>query len=329
MFGLDPMSATLLGACFAVALLVYCVTDVIMSLQSSEGRRIQRRLAEDLGLAQQESDNKNTSLLRGTEHERRSAMARWLEVSQHGMSFQKLCDQAALPWPAYQVTAGIVGVGLIAVLLGIILQISLSSILLMALLVTLGPIGVIVFLRNRRLKKFGLQLPEVLELLSQCLRAGHSLQSGLQLVAEQLPDPAGTEFSRVTAEQGLGVPLEDALDHMAERVDVLDLRMFVTAVHIQRQTGGDLTELMDKLGEVIRDRLSLLGQVRALTAEGRLSGWVLSGLPIAVLLMLFQMNPEHPSVLFHHPVGKMMVVTAVTMQITGMLLIRKIINIKV
>jgi tight adherence protein B len=183
--------------------------------------------------------------------------------------------------------------------------------------------------RKRRMNKLVEQLPDVFELMSQALRAGHSLASGIHLVSEQLPDPAGTEFARVFHEQNLGIRVEDALRNMAERVDMLDVRFFVTAVQIQRQTGGDLAEVLDKIGAVIRDRIHLFGQVRALTAEGRLSGWTLLALPIVVFLVELQVNPKYAGMLLYDESGRMMLFGAIVMQLMGMAMIKKIVNIKV
>jgi tight adherence protein B len=173
------------------------------------------------------------------------------------------------------------------------------------------------------------QLPDVFELLSQALRAGHSLASGMQLIAKELPEPAGTEFGRVFHEQNLGLKIEDALTNLADRTDVLDVRFFVTAVLIQRQTGGDLAEVLDKIGTVIRDRIKLFGTVQALTAEGRLSGYVLLALPFVVFFAMLQVNRGYAELLLYNPLGKMMLTCAGVMQIMGWLMIKKIVNIKV
>src|SRR5580698_7317616 len=129
--------------------------------------------------------------------------------------------------------------------------------------------------RATRLKKFAAQLPDAMELVARALRAGHSLAAGMHVVAEEMPSPICKEFARVYEEQNLGIPLEDALKGMCDRVPNLDLRFFVTSVAIQRQTGGDLAEILDRIGHIIRERYKILGQVKALTAEGRLSGLVL------------------------------------------------------
>jgi tight adherence protein B len=183
--------------------------------------------------------------------------------------------------------------------------------------------------RKSRLKKFVLQMPDVFEMLSQALRAGHSLASAMQVVAAELPEPAGTEFARVFHEQNLGLKMEDSLKNLAERMDILDVRFFVTAVLIQRQTGGDLAEVLDKISGVIRDRIKLHGTVQALTAEGRLSGYVLLALPVVVFLAMLKINNSYAMVLVYHPTGQMMAVSAIVMMLMGWAMIKKIINIKV
>jgi tight adherence protein B len=183
--------------------------------------------------------------------------------------------------------------------------------------------------RKRRMKKLVYQLPDVFEQMSQALRAGHSLASAIQLIGEQMPDPIGTEFGRVFHEQNLGVKVEDALKSMADRVDQLDVRFFVTAVLIQRQTGGDLAEVLDKIGSVIRERIELFGLVQALTAEGRLSGWVLFALPFLVFGASLKLNPEYASMLLNESMGQLLLCIAIGMQLMGIAMIRWIVNIKV
>lgn len=183
--------------------------------------------------------------------------------------------------------------------------------------------------RWRRLSKFSGQLSDALELVARALRAGHSLAAGMHVVAEEMPSPISDEFNRVYEEQNLGIPVEDSLKAMCDRVPNLDLRFFVTSVLIQRQTGGDLAEILDKIGYVIRERFRILGQVQALTAEGRLSGIILIALPFGLFLMMLHIKPDYVEKLWTHPLGVKMSVTALIMQILGALVIRKIVNIKV
>jgi tight adherence protein B len=149
------------------------------------------------------------------------------------------------------------------------------------------------------------------------------------LVAEEMTAPIGEEFQRVYEEQNLGIPFDDALTSLTERMPNLDLRFFVTALILQRQTGGDLAEILDKIGELVRDRFRIWGQVQALTGEGRLSGIVLLGLPPVLFATVWYLNPDYVSVLFTDPTGKQMLLGSVVMQLLGAIVIRKIVNIKV
>jgi tight adherence protein B len=191
------------------------------------------------------------------------------------------------------------------------------------------PLAWLLFVRKRRLKAFGEQLPEALELMARALRAGHSLAAGFQLVGHEMREPLGSEFSRVFEEQNFGVPLEEALTSMTDRVPNLDLKFFATAVVLQRQTGGDLAEILDKIGTLIRDRFKIYGQIQALTGEGRLSGIVLLGLPPFLFLVMLKLNYDYIMILFTDELGKKLMVVAVLLQLVGALVIRKIVNIKV
>lgn len=191
------------------------------------------------------------------------------------------------------------------------------------------PVVWIMFRRKRRLAKFGAQLPEALELVARALRAGHSLASGFRLVASEMSEPIGGEFGRVFEEQNLGIPFEEALESLTERVPNLDLKFFATAVTLQRQTGGDLAEILDKIGTLVRERFKIFGQVQALTGEGRLSGIVLLALPPLLFVCVYRMNPDYLMLLFTDEMGKKMLIGGVLLQLLGALVIRKIVNIRV
>lgn len=191
------------------------------------------------------------------------------------------------------------------------------------------PIVWLLVKRKRRLKKFAAQLPEALELIARALRAGHSLAAGFNLVAQEMSDPIGGEFSRTFEEQNLGKPLDEALTGLTQRIPNLDLKFFATAIILQRQTGGDLAEILDKIGHLVRERFIIWGQVQALTGEGRLSGIVLLALPPALFAVVYRMNPDYLMLLFTDPLGKKMLVGGIVSQLLGALLIRKIVNIRV
>ena len=191
------------------------------------------------------------------------------------------------------------------------------------------PLLWILWRRKRRLKAFGVQLPDALDMLARALRSGQSLGAGMGMVASELGPPLGKEFGRVFEEQNLGIPWEDSLDAMTERIPNLDLKFFATALILQRQTGGDLAEILDKIAHLIRERFQIWGQVQALTGEGRISGIVLMGLPIVLFFAVYKLNPDYVMVLFTDPMGKKMLAVAVFLQILGALTIRKIVDIKV
>ena len=191
------------------------------------------------------------------------------------------------------------------------------------------PSLVVNYKRRKRLNRFISQFPDTLEMFARSLRAGHSFTGAVQLVAQEMPSPVGTEFQKVFDEQNLGIPLRQALLDLTERVDILDVRFFVTAVLIQRDTGGNLAEIIDKISYVIRERFRVQGQLRILTAQARLSGLILAILPPLLAFVIFLMNPNYLKPLWFDRLGNFMLGMAVVLQITGMLVIRKIVRIKI
>lgn len=183
--------------------------------------------------------------------------------------------------------------------------------------------------RKSRMKKFAAQLPDALELIARALRSGHSLAAGMNLVASEMSAPIAKEFGAAFEEQNLGNPMDEALENLCERVPNLDLKFFATAVVLQRQTGGDLAEILDKIGNLIRERFKIWGQVQALTGEGRLSGIVLLALPPLLFVAVYRMNPDYLMLLFTDDLGKKMLIGGIIIQLLGAVVIQKIINIRV
>ena len=198
-----------------------------------------------------------------------------------------------------------------------------------ALTAGLAPFGWLLHRRSARLKRFEEQFPEALDLLSRAIRAGHAFQTAMGMVADELPEPVGPEFKRTFDQQNYGLPLRDALNEMAERLALLDVRFFVTAVLIQRDTGGNLSEILDNLANVVRERLKIKRQVRVHTAHGRFTGYVLLALPAALAVALSFINPEHMQTLFRERMGQMMLMGAIVMQTVGFLWISRVIKIEV
>lgn len=219
-----------------------------------------------------------------------------------------------------------------AVLGGMAAMIGKLSVLLYPLAIAGGallPICWLMFERGRRFKKFAKQLPDAMELIARALRSGHSLASALKVVVDELPDPISKEFNIAYEEQNLGIPLENALKNLYTRMPNMDYKFFAMAVAIQRQSGGDLAEILDKIGHIIRERFRILGQVQALTGEGRISGIVLMALPILLFFAVWRLNPDYVMMLFTDDLGRKMVAVAVVLQILGAITIKKIIAIKV
>lgn len=191
------------------------------------------------------------------------------------------------------------------------------------------PFIYVYYMRNKRMEKYSAYLPDALSMMANAMRAGQSLPAGFRLVSEQTAAPLGPEFARCYEEQNLGIPLDEALEEMTVRAPNVDLKFFATAVILQRQTGGDLSEILDKIARLIRERYQIQGMIKALTGEGRLSGVVLLSLPPVLMLVMVFLNSEYIMKLFTHPTGQQMLAGAIFLQFVGFLWIRKIINIKV
>ena len=185
------------------------------------------------------------------------------------------------------------------------------------------------FKRTRRLRAFEEQFPEALDLIARALKAGHAFATGLKMAADELSEPVGPEFRKTFDEQNFGLPLKDALENLTLRIPILDVRFFATAVLIQRETGGNLSEILENLAHVVRERFKILRQVRVYTAHGRLTGYVLLALPAVLGIALSFINPDHMNMLFRERMGQILLMVAMGMQVTGYLWIRQVVKIEV
>ena len=183
--------------------------------------------------------------------------------------------------------------------------------------------------RKRRLYAFEEMLPDSIDLVGRALRAGHPLTAGFKMAADDGAEPVAGEFRRVFEEQRFGLPLQESLLGMADRVNLVDVRILVTAILIQREVGGNLAEILDNLAAVVRARFTIRRQLRVFTAQGRMTGYLLAALPLILFAILYTLNPSYMSILFTDPIGKILVGAAVSMQLFGFLWIRKIINIEI
>lgn len=323
---MDPVLLISVAAFIAVVALVGAVvflmrdfgqTSVEDRLEVMTGRK--SRESESQGIIKDEMVRDGLSGLAGMF---RGITARVTKLS---LLFEQ-ADSPIKPETFFGISAGCAVLGVAAAAIG---RAPAPLYPLVALIGGLLPLLWLSFRRSRRFKAFAKQMPDAMELIARALRSGHSLASGLHVVVEEMPEPISMEFSIAYEEQNLGIPLEQALKNMLRRMPNMDLKFFVTAVVIQRQAGGDMAEILDKIGYIIRERFKIMGAVQALTGEGRISGIVLMALPIALFFAVYYLNPEYVMLLFTEPLGRKMIAVAIVLQIMGAVAIKKIINIKI
>ncbi|MDP9050245.1 MAG: type II secretion system F family protein [Acidobacteriota bacterium] len=191
------------------------------------------------------------------------------------------------------------------------------------------PYGVLRFRRSRRLKAFNASLPDAIDLMARALRAGHAMGSAIEMVADQMPEPLAFEFVQVYQQQRLGLQFRDALLQIGARVPSRDLQFLTTAILVQKETGGDLTEILDRAAHVIRERIRIEGEVRTHTAQGRLTGWILGLLPIILLVLINLVSPGYSRLLFEDPTGQKLLYAGAGLIFAGSLIIRKIVDVQV
>jgi tight adherence protein B len=192
-----------------------------------------------------------------------------------------------------------------------------------------APLLYVLRLRSTRLKAFEDVFPDTLEFISRSMRAGHAFSVSLEMIHREFPEPLSGEFRRTFEEHNLGLPLDVALQGLANRVPMLDVHFFVSAVLLQKRTGGNLAEILDKLAYVIRERFKLRGRIRAISAHGKMTGIALTCIPIGVALTMFMVNPDYVKFFFEDELGNTLMGSAIGFQILGYLIIRKIVSIEV
>jgi tight adherence protein B len=289
-------------------------------------RRMEQRLTELVAPANEEQDQ---SIVRNSTDSALPAIERIVARTSYGTNLTRLIEQSGR-----RTTPGaIVGISIAAGIGGALLTVLFTRQVLIApivgLLLAFAPYGFLLNRRTARMNVFEEQFPEALDLLSRALRAGHAFQTALGMVGDELKEPVGPEFKKTFDQQNYGLPLREALNQLAERVTVLDVKFFVTAVLIQRETGGNLSEILDNLAHVVRERFKIRRQVRVHTAHGRFTAFVLLSLPAALAIAMSMLNPEHMGPLFHERVGQMALLIAMGMQAIGFVWIRKVIKIEV
>ena len=319
----------LVGLVFIVSTAVLMGVFFLISRrsQSAQSRTLEKRLSEATGMAgPTAADLAAGSLLRKESAGQLDKVARqamkgsklelWIEQSGTGIS-AGTCTAASL---AIGAAFGFLALSFVgrtwAVLLGFLLGVCIVPLVLRQK-------------RAARLYKFEETFPEALDLLSRGIRAGHAFTAGMKMVADELGEPVGPEFRKAFDEQNFGLPLKESLNNLCLRVPILDVRFFSTAVLIQRETGGNLSEILDNLAAVVRERFKIRRQVRVHTAHGRFTGYVLMALPAFLAFALSFINPEHMNRLFEERLGQMMIIASIVMQAVGFFWIKQVIKIEV
>jgi len=311
---------------FAVVLL-----SVSLGLKFLESRR-KKEVTTMLKTASGEAPPPKTQLLKEIRESSNTLFEKTFRGLDIAKKIQEYIKQADLTWP-------VEGFALFT-LIGAIIGAVIGTRFKMLPTAFLGPVGFGILFgsfpflyvfqaRRRRLAALEEQLPDALDFLSRSMRAGHAFAISLQMVGEELPDPMGREFRTLFNEHNLGAPLEVALRSMCDRIPILDLRFFSSAVMLQKQTGGNLSDILTRLSYVIRERFRLRGQVRAASAHGRMTAMILGGMPIVTVIALMFVAPGYLDGMADDPDGKWLIGGAVVGQIIGNMVIRKIINIQV
>ena len=244
-------------------------------------------------------------------------------------TLQVILHQADLKISVYRFATSSLIAGFVVGLLAFLFSGSLIAMLIAAGLTMAAPMMVVLNKRRRRFDKFTEQLPDALELMVRSLQAGHSFSSALQMVATEMPEPVAREFGKTYEEQNLGLNIKLALENLVERVPILDLKLCVTAVLIQREIGGNLSEVLRNIGHTIRERFRIQGEIRTKSAQARLSGVIVSALPFFMFFWINLINPDYMKPMYDHIWGYWILGTGFAMQAVGWLIIKKIVNIQV
>ena len=290
--------------------------------------RLRQRLSEAL-LHSAHTEDIEVILARNELMSEIPALNRALLRLQTALQLKRMLDQADLHITPSRLVMFSSMAGILAALAVSVISISLPLIILSGIVAAALPFLHVWWKRKRRFDQFLELLPDALELMSRALSAGHAFSEALHMVAEEMPEPIAGEFRKTYEEQNLGLSLKLALENLMERIPLLDLRMCVTAVLVQKETGGNLGEILEKVAYTIRERFRIMGDLKTLTTSSRLSAWLLCALPIFVAIAVTFMNPDYMAVLWKDQRGHYLIAAAITMQFTGMLIVKKILNIKI
>lgn len=290
--------------------------------------RLQKRLADAL-LHSANTEDVDVILARSELMSEIPWMNRFLVNLQSALHLKRFLDQADLHITPSRLIMFSGMAGILAAMAVSALTFSLLLMFVAGVVAAALPFIHVWYKRKKRLDAFLEHLPDALDLMSRALSAGHAFSEALHMISVEMPEPIAGEFRKTYEEQNLGLSMKLALENLTNRIPLLDLQMCVTAILIQRETGGNLAEILEKVAYTIRERFRILGDLKTLTTSSRMSAWLLCGLPIGVTFAITFMNPEYMSVLWKDPRGHYLIAAAMIMQVTGMLIVRKILRIKI
>ena len=311
----------------AVLLLLEALYLVWKSYKGPEATKIEMRLR---ALSGSRDKSAQARFLKDRMLSEVPALQRYLLAMPRAQRLDKFILQAGLNWPVSKLLLSSVAAGIAtSFALSMLGHQSVMLAIMGGCVVGSLPFLYVQTRRNRRLAKLERQLPEALDLITRALRSGHAFSSGLQMIGEEMTEPIAGEFVIVHDEVNFGVSLQQALGNLSARVPNMDMRYFVVAVMIQRDSGGNLTEVLGNLSRLIRERLKLMGRVRVLTSEGRLSAWILGLMPFALGVAMFFVNPEFMEPFWTDPIGQSIIKYMLILMAFGVVVIRRIIRIRV
>ncbi|HEY0764119.1 MAG TPA: type II secretion system F family protein [Pyrinomonadaceae bacterium] len=290
--------------------------------------RLQKRLSEAL-LHSAHTEDVEVVLARNELMSEIPWMNQMLINIQATFALKRMLDQADLHITPSRLLMFSFMAGMLGGLAASVLTVFIPLMILAGLACASIPLIHVYYKRKKRFDKFLEQLPEALDLVSRALSAGHAFSEALHMISIEMPEPIATEFRKTYEEQNLGLSVKLALENLTQRMPLLDLKLCVTAILIQRETGGNLAEILEKVAYTIRERFRIMGDLKTLTTSSRMSAWLLCGLPIGVALAVTFLNPDYMSVLWKDPRGHYLIALALFMQITGMLIVRKILKIQI
>ncbi len=312
-----------------VGLAVISIAFMIESGREVKRRRDFRRQLEGVTKGPSPSDGGPGSILRDDSARELAWLEPVLRFVPQASDMRLLLEQADVNWSVGSFLMICVGLGVALGSAAWILGGSPIYFLIFGGIGSFLPVLHLRRLRKKRLRAFEEAFPEAIDLLGRSIRAGHAFATGLKVVAEEGQDPVASEFRQVFEEQKFGLPLDESLLGLADRIDLVDVRIFVTAILVQRDVGGNLAEILDKISYTIRERFMIQRQIRVYSAQGRMTGYLLAALPVLVGILIYALNSEYMSILFEEPIGRMLIALAIFLQLVGFFFIRRIVDIEI